>query len=1414
MGLKLQNVAGRIVVLKFQEELAKRRQEVAARPKATATPTPQYRPTPAPVPVPGVSEAQLQARAGMPQLGVPNPLDLLKNQSLLAGLKNAAGVMPMPSGVPARSVVPVVQSALPAANAVLGPYQRHINEPLAGALWTGIRQVAHQGMWQPIGMPPKTYGPEVEIPTSWSGMRQQYEEAPSALKLPLLLASDPMNLLPFAPAALRKAGTLAETVLPEARAAAARYVERSVPIGASRGYYGEPLAEEVSGLKLPSLPSRAPPEPLKEGQHFVAPLRPFEEVEAEVATTDNPLVKAALAKTGIIPSVAATDPVAKAIVVNSRQEIASEELTKTALSASLDRYIQPVTGRQTVLDLDEIGRIKNISTREGQSRMWNDVFSRPDDYNLTTQQRALIDDYNTVIEEAEAMRVGAGLRPLSTTGPDGWHYVPRQVETVRGVELRRPSNPRLQRVYEEAEAGAEAGVNYSKDFRANLEIHLRSAYREVAQKQLADATMPYSITPSKLVPQPIVTRMEEAVAIRQDAERLLRRTQRSATWWKAGAKWRTKLTTATAGKTALREPDLAAAKARLDAAAKDIDQLEGKIQYRRGRASVPSPNIKDEKQLTFLRQWKQDMETNIKEWQSVQTTTEKAAKLRVIERDMAKWDARAGELKENVLLAQDARDATMVEYKAAKNAYSRAMESARHKEIASGKFWGPDQPDTIPIAMWRNRYFRLEDAEKLVENLGGLGVKPRQAGMIGKGFEQTGNVVRFGASVGDFATPFVQNLPVLARNPARWAKATAIHYYAFLDPTEQARYIANHLETFQKLARNGVPIGDPEFFKALERGQMPSLGKPLELVPKVGKATRQVLRSVGKQTFGRFQSSYNVNLGIGRAEIWESLEGGWKTGEGELAAYIRNLTGGLDTRALGVGPERRALESTWAAFSPRLLRSTVALVGDALKTPAKLLVGQMPSQRELESARTLFQLAGGVTGIYVLVGIGLGKTREEITQGLNPLGGKKFLSYQIGGDWIGIGGQVRALVQLAAGFGAGLGDPIRDISEGKRPTTGLTSVSIYDNPVLAFYSSRGAMGTKISGAAIEALTGGKLDTLPYDNVDSPAKFAQSIAMAALPFTLQGILQGEKPLTSALSMVGARTQAESSTEKRERIALEETGTAYGAMKPQQREDFRAAHPDLYAGPEDYPKGSSQRRVIEIREDTNTKLGALGEQLEAGKIDGQEYIDGRADILTEGAILSAEYRSDYESDNPYDQAYSEWQEMIAVAKEANPAGVLTGAAFSDLERQAEKQLGHERWAMVQENRLASADPVEKRYLEDRAKMEAYWELTDTEWQAFCNRVPRARAYVGMTYEQYRASVTERLRAEGKGEGWVDRDPLILLFEKATGQKREVFLYRNPEVDALRAVWGYQRTVHTKKAADIYKARTGLQARPPAQ
>jgi hypothetical protein len=338
-------------------------------------------------------------------------------------------------------------------------------------------------------------------------------------------------------------------------------------------------------------------------------------------------------------------------------------------------------------------------------------------------------------------------------------------------------------------------------------------------------------------------------------------------------------------------------------------------------------------------------------------------------------------------------------------------------------------------------------------------------------------------------------------------------------------------------------------------------------------------------------------------------------------------------------------------------------------------------------------------------------------------------------------------------------------------------------------------------------------------IETPQEAASFVGRALAPIPAAAGTQELGRIGAPASVIqagGLNISAERLKDLRNRTAVADPdfGKPFDDLGPQAKKDYKAKYPSHFAESEELTEGSPLRRVVEIGEKRAAKLAALGDQLTTGAITGEQYIAGRADILTEAAVKSSEYDTKSETDNPYDLAYGEWMDMIASAKEANPAGVLTGTAFEELERQAKEQLGPEKWAMIEEKRMATADPVEKQYLQDRAKMEIYWDLTDTEWQAFCARVPRAKVYAGMTYEQYRASVTERLRVEGKGEGWVDRDPLILLFEKATGQKRTIFLYRNPEVDALRAVWGYQGTVHTKKAADIYKVRTGLEARPTIQ
>lgn len=801
-----------------------------------------------------------------------------------------------------------------------------------------------------------------------------------------------------------------------------------------------PTAEAAGGMSAESA-----------GNRFVAPLREFDDVVAEVVTSENPVVRALVGRTGLNPSILRDTPTGKALTSFWRQRVSSELLSEVAVSSATDAHAQMFTGRMGgVLRISTGGEIRGITVKPGQSRMWQDVFSRPGDYTLPSNLRAYIDDYLTVVRETEAMRVGAGLKPRAITSKEGWFYVPRQVKGIRGVDLRRPSNPGLQRIYEEAQEGVAAGIKYSESPRATLEIHVRAAYREVSEAQLSAALEPLSIAPKGLIREPIRIRMEKAVQTRLSAERQLRALNRE--YLKAAGK---------------------------------------------GKPGWP------------------------------------------------KREAGLGTMREG-LLAQKATVQTAKEsYWRAKKAYTRAMESARKAEVAPGNLFGQAE-ETIPIASWRNRFFPREQADALNEALGSFLRPAQKANPMSRGLEITGNYVRFLASVGDFAMPFIQGLPTFAYRPTVWARMTVRHYQAFFDPTVQARFMRQHIKTFQKMAQHGSPIGDPEFFAALTREGGFSAGKILEILPK-GAEARKFLQQGGKQTFGRFQASYNTGLASNRALLYESLQPTWKGTEAGLWQFIKNMTGGLDSRALGVGPSQRGFESVWMAFSPRLLRSTASLIVDAAR----------PTTPQGKAAlKALAGLTSAAAGIYVLTGLQLGKSWEEIGTGLNPMKGKRFLAHEINGDWIGIGGQVRAITQFMA-------HSLSSIAPGGEPIDDFISTSQFDNPILRFYSSRGAPAKMIVGGTIEATTG--LNVEPYDQVDTMPDLIKHIGTSALPFTLQGHLEGEQWGTSGAALVGWRTSPETVFEKRNK-ARDETaqqmfGKPWEELLQGQQNEVRDAEPAL-------------------------------------------------------------------------------------------------------------------------------------------------------------------------------------------------------------------------------------------------------------
>jgi len=474
---------------------------------------------------------------------------------------------------------------------------------------------------------------------------------------------------------------------------------------------------------------------------------------------------------------------------------------------------------------------------------------------------------------------------------------------------------------------------------------------------------------------------------------------------------------------------------------------------------------------------------------------------------------------------------------------------------------------------FKNKFFLTEDYKEIQDFIDRMDPNMGEGFWHGTitGFQTVANVTRWLASGFDFALPFINLLPVLGEDTRAWSQGVVNHYKAFADPTVQARLVRDNIDDYYDLAVNGVPVGDPEYFAALAPGQginienvmkkwkegRPAKGKAEKAIYKMAKEGQEITRGIGKQTAGRFQVAYQTGLGHARVMLLKALRdtnpryygtpreiplsgaigkpvnipslgakvgaAEWKGTNNELYSYIRNMTGGLDSRRSGIMPGQRAFEGMFLAFSPRLLRATVALVSDAIQVMprygAKAVgVGTGPTAQQRRSLKAISQLIAGTYGLYyVTAKWGFGMDDNEILEGMNPGSGRKFLSVQMNGDWVGVGGQIRALMQFSWAMMGVMSQG--QVGESDRKWNDLISINSSKNPFVYLYMSRGAPGTQLLGSAAEAFT--DADILPFDDPDGFLDLATHLAGNSIPFALQHYLESKTWESAAMEMFGAR-----------------------------------------------------------------------------------------------------------------------------------------------------------------------------------------------------------------------------------------------------------------------------------------------------
>ena len=900
------------------------------------------------------------------------------------------------------------------------------------------------------------------------------------------------------------------------------------------------------------------------GNDFVFNIKSFNEQLDTINTFDNAAAAKLAKATGINPSLGARTPMEKAVIASARQNSSADQLVEISLQAGLDSKAEKFTGR-TPVKIDKDGVVK------GTGMLWQDVFSIPnlrevfDEKIISDEAIEYINRYRQIVDETEKLRVQNGLPSLSKDR-DGWLYIPRQVTSIDDVELLRASSAHQERFWDLAtnarmgrideETGEVIEHIYDLDPRLTLQGHMKTAYREIVDAQLSEY-------------------MAENVTSFTKAELL------------------EKLNPKLAARSNQAINDMRRAKANLKNANKNLQQAQ---------TDITTEFIFNEKTGKFTKK------PGVKKL--AQEAQEKLAEI--------------NRLQEEVQKATDEFGKTRADFNDVRAQRAKALNNIARNDLLDGKLFGELGDNKIPVKMWRGRFYKLDDF-KVLDN-GVSNVAGESKGWVRNVLGRPADAARWLIANADFGAPLIQGLPLLAQDPVKWTKATLKHYQAFLDPTVQARFVENNIDTFREMAQHGVPVGDVEFFQALERGRGIPIAGLLEMLPqnkgdellgsvfgeaslKVGRGaamTGRGIRAVSNQTFGRFQSSYGMFLAYNRALMWDALKPTFtqsgKKGGGldELGAYIRNLTGGLDSKALGVGSKQREIEGTFLAFSPRLLRSTVSLVSDALMAIPMTATGKGATVRQKESFKTIGQLLTAVHGVAAAAVISHGLSKghdwdrimDDVAISQNPLSGKRYLGVEVDGQHYGVGGQVRALTQLMTGIATSVatGDASR-----------LKEMDLRENPILGFMASRGAQGVRITQTAVEGITGFNANV--YEEIEGFTDMFAHLFEDSLPIFVQGIMEGDNIPGVTTGVGGVRTSPSTAADDFNRIL---------------EDDFRN-QPDEVLEEFGHKRGEYPRKSRDM--DTRLRQQLIEENPELQELEVQKSIE-----RSEKGSVSEDYRKE--------------------------------------------------------------------------------------------------------------------------------------------------------------------------------------------
>ena len=741
-------------------------------------------------------------------------------------------------------------------------------------------------------------------------------------------------------------------------------------------------------------------------------------------------------------------------------------------------------------------------------------------------------------------------------------------------------------------------------------------------------------------------------------------------------------------------------------------------------------------------------------------------------------------------------------------------------------------------------YFREADVKTIEKSLL-LPETDTELGILKAFFLRTapaaGDIARVLKAGFDFGAPFLQGIPLLARRPDIWAKATARHYkIAANSRAFHQVYLQNNIDVIREMAELNIPIGAgaSDYFNALQRGgavdrlggfldenlKLKHLEKGnLKLAAKAVRAPGRGIQRAGKV----FEESFEGFHDYARIEMFKAMRDNAALKDPErglldLAAFIRNSTGALDTGMLGVSPSQQAFERGWLFFSPRYTRASLALMADAFQGGVR---GEQARQTFLQMAS-----AGALT--YMAYATAMGQDIKLDPRPKSAGGdGAEFMTISIAGQNVGIGSFWTSMIRmLASTTTTAINDP--EI---------LMQPSTRDNPIARWIRSRSAPTTGFTAYIFNQAT------FLGESLESPSDWAAHITKQTLPFTLENAIFEDGPIFGRLAagvpaeFAGGRTFPVSVIEyrnaERERSARARFDKGWDELNGLQKDSLEN-DPDLDLGrltrivKEEATKmqpadpGSADAAIDsyfsakgEIETDWRMSIKSAVSLFERQVIDTvvfkEHYLEpanaerrakvGEASSDPEFRLVKEYFEQLAERNGPLlpeDEAFKEYIETVVTADFSHPVIGFDFRARDIEENNFTDRYGQEMLAYVKERFKSARESydfqfpalIDELYI-GRSNYEYYWE--DLEKDVLSRQSDPER--IRELHEQYyRMSEVNRKR-------YKEANPELKTFLNTLEKARRYLREADASLDAFLYRWGFTSTLAHKdnqfEGADIY-------------